>query len=192
MTSTVDVLGSRLQYLDVGDGPPVVFLHGNPTSSYLWRNVLSPVADAGWRCVALDLIGMGGSGKPDLGYRLADHVVFLDGFLDALGLSEVVLVGHDWGAVLAIDFLGRHPELVRGLAFAEGHLHPIDSWEEMDPGGRELFGRLRTPGVGERMVLQDNVFVEQVLPAGVLRELTDEEMDAYRAPFRSPRTAGPC
>ena len=105
-TSTIDVLDSRMSWAEVGDGPPVLFLHGNPTSSFLWRNILGPVADRGWRCLALDLIGMGRSGKPDLGYRLADHVRYLDAFLDALELPPAVLVGHDWGAVLAIDLLG--------------------------------------------------------------------------------------
>jgi haloalkane dehalogenase len=184
--ASADVRGSRLRYVEVGDGPPVLFLHGNPTSSYLWRNVLGPVARHGFRCIALDLIGMGGSGKPAIGYRLADHVAFLDAFLDAMELPPTVVVGHDWGAVLAVDLLSRRPDQVRALAFMEGHLHPIDRWSDMDPGGRELFGALRTPGVGERMVLGDNMFVEQVLPSGMAHHLTDEEWAAYRAPFLRP------
>ena len=183
-TSTVDVLGSRMSWVEVGDGPPVLFLHGNPTSSFLWRNILGPVADRGWRCLALDLIGMGRSGKPDLGYRLADHVRYLDAFLDTLELPPAVLVGHDWGAVLAIDLLGRRPDRATGLAVMEGHLHPVDGWADL--GGGDLFETLRRPGTGERMVLEDNLFVEQVLPAGMAHRLSDGEFAAYREPFLAP------
>jgi haloalkane dehalogenase len=182
----VGVLGSWMRYVDVGDGPPVLFLHGNPTSSFLWRDVVAPVARAGWRCVAVDLIGMGGSGRPDIDYRLVDHVRFLDAFLDAIRLPPAVVVGHDWGAVMAIDLLGRRPDRVRGVAFLEGHLHPVHRWSDLDPGARELFTALRTPDLGEQLVLGDNVVVEQVLPSGVLRTLTPAEMAAYRAPFREP------
>jgi haloalkane dehalogenase len=188
-TSTVAVLDSWMSYRETGDGPPVLFLHGNPTSSFLWRNVLGPVADQGRRCVAVDLIGMGGSGKPALDYRLADHVRYLDAFLDALDLPPAVLVGHDWGAVLAIDLLGRRPDRVRGLAVMEGHLHPFASWDDL--GGGDLFAQLRQPDVGERMVLEDNMFVEQVLPSGMDHQLSDEEFAAYRAPYPDPAHRAP-
>ena len=188
--STVAVLDSSMGYDEIGDGPPVLFLHGNPTSSFLWRNVLGPVAEQGWRCLALDLIGMGASGKPDLDYRFADHVRYLDAFLDALDLPPAILVGHDWGAVLAIDLLGRRPDRVRGLAIMEGHLHPIAQWADMG-GGADLFSALRQPGVGERMVLDDNMFVEQVLPAGMAHRLSDDEFAAYRAPFLKPSHRAP-
>jgi haloalkane dehalogenase len=187
---TVPVLDTWMHWVEVGDGPPVLFLHGNPTSSYLWRNVLGPVAEQGRRCLALDLVGMGGSGKPALDYRLADHVAHLDAFLDAVDLPPAVVVGHDWGAVLAIDLAGRRPDRVRGLAVLEGHLHPIASWSDLDEGGRELFGALRRPGLGELMVLDENVFVEQVLPSGMAHRLTEEEFAAYRALVDwLPRTA---
>jgi len=138
----------------VGAGEPVVFLHGNPTSSHLWRRVLEPVAQAGGRrCLAVDLIGMGRSGKPDIGYRLADHVRYLDAFLERTAPDGVTLVGHDWGGVIALDHARRHPARVRGVAVLESHLRPIPSWDDLDDGGRQLFGGLRTPGVGERMVL---------------------------------------
>ncbi|WP_218617956.1 haloalkane dehalogenase [Cryptosporangium aurantiacum] len=177
------VLDSWLHYSEHGAGPPVLFLHGNPTSSYLWRDVIGPVADAGYRCLALDLIGMGQSGKPDLGYRLVDHLRYVNAFLDALDLDDVTLVGHDWGAVIALDLLRTRPDQIVAVAFCEGHLHPIERWADLDAGGRELFGRLRTPGVGEQLVLEENFFVETVLPSGVLRRLTDDELDAYRAPY---------
>lgn len=176
-----------MYYEEVGSGEPVVFLHGNPTSSYLWRNVFGVVAQGGRRCIAADLIGMGRSGRPELEYRLADHIAYLDGFLAALALDEVTLVGHDWGAVLALDQLRRRPDRVRGVAFLEGHIHPIDRWADFDDGSRELFRRLRDPELAGPLILEQNFFIETVLPAGILRPLTTEELDAYRAPFLDPR-----
>jgi haloalkane dehalogenase len=188
----VAVEGSVLHYVAVGAGEPVVFLHGNPTSSHLWRRVLEPVAQAGGRrCLAVDLIGMGRSGKPDIGYRLADHVRYLDAFLERTAPDGVTLVGHDWGGVIALDHARRHPARVRGVAVLESHLRPIPTWDDLDDGGRQLFGGLRTPGVGERMVFEDNVFVEAILQAGTLRRLTAEDLDAYRAPFTDPATRLP-
>jgi haloalkane dehalogenase len=165
-----------------------VFLHGNPTSSYLWRHVLDQVAPLG-RCLAPDLVGMGDSDKlPGAGpgsYRFVEHRHYLDALLDQLGMHErVVLVGHDWGGVLAMDWARRHPAAVRGIAYLETLVGPV-SWagpNAPDPG---LFGPLRGPE-GERLVLEENVFVEKVLPAGTRRALTAAEMDAYRAPYRQP------
>jgi haloalkane dehalogenase len=183
---TIDVLDSWLHYVETGSGPVVIFLHGNPTSSYLWRNILEPVSKEGWRCVAPDLIGMGKSGRPDVDYRFADHVRYLDAFVKALGVDEFTLVGHDWGAVLALDLVRRHPGQIRGVAFLEGHIHPIACWEDFDEGSRDLFQRLRAPGLAEPLILKENFFIEKVLPSGVLRALTTEELDAYRAPFLDP------
>lgn len=185
---SVIVRGMRMAYRDVGTGPPIVFLHGNPTSSYLWRHILERVAPHG-RCIAPDLIGMGESDKlPDSGpgrYRFAEHRDFLAGLLDALGVREdVVVVGHDWGGVLGIDWARRRPGAVRGIAYLETLTAPV-GWageNAPDPG---LFRPLRS-AEGERLVLQDNVFVEKVLPAGTLRALTEAEMAAYRAPYREP------
>lgn len=182
----MEVRGSWLRYVEVGDGDPVLFLHGNPTSSYLWRNVIGEVARAGRRCIALDLIGMGGSGKPALDYRLVDHLEFVEAFIEALGLSDLTLVGHDWGAVIALDHARRFRDRVRGVAFLEGHLRPINRWSDLDEGSRDLFQRLRTPGIGEQLIIQENFFVEEVLPAGILRTLSQEELDAYRTPYRDP------
>ncbi|MEV6417769.1 haloalkane dehalogenase [Kribbella sp. NPDC051718] len=184
--ATVEVLDSWMYYEEVGSGEPIVFLHGNPTSSYLWRNVLGPVAEYGRRCIAPDLIGMGRSGRPGLEYRLADHIAYLDGFLDALTLDDVILVGHDWGAVLALDQLRRRPDRVRGVAFLEGHIHPINRWADFDEGSRQLFQRLRDPELAGPLILEQNFFIETVLPSGILRTLTAEELDAYRAPFANP------
>lgn len=184
----VEVLGHRMHVRDTGTGPPVVFLHGNPTSSVLWSEV-TPLLSDRFRCVAPDLIGMGASDKlPGTGegrYGLRAHRRFLDALLTALGLDRgLVLVGHDWGGVLAVDHARRHPGRVRGLAHLEAGLVPV-SWADgtgPDPG---LFGALRSPE-GERLVLTENVLVERVLQAGTVRELRADELAAYRQPFEHP------
>ena len=187
---TVAVLDSSMHYRELGVGKPVVFLHGNPTSSYLWRQVMPHVAARG-RCIAPDLIGMGASGKPDIGYRLRDHAAYLDAFLDALGLGHVTLVLHDWGVVLGLHLLARQPGRVRAVAFMEGHLHPIERWSDLGPDSEAMFRALRSPETGPELVLEQNFFVETVLPGGTLRPLTDEEMAAYRTPFPDPASRRP-
>ena len=170
------VLGLRMAYREVGTGDTIVFLHGNPTSSYLWRDVLGRVAHRG-RCVAPDLVGMGASDKlpgsgPD-SYRFVEHRRHLDALLDRIGVHDrVVLVGHDWGGVLAVDWARRHPGAVRGIAYLETLTAPV-SWTSANAPDPALFGPLRGPE-GERLVLDENVFVEKVLPAGTLRRLTDD------------------
>lgn len=178
----VDVHGSRMAYVDEGQGDPILFLHGNPTSSYLWRNVIPHLRGVG-RCIAPDLIGMGRSDKPDLAYRFVDHARYVDGFISALGLSRITFVVHDWGSALGFDWAMRHEKEVRGMAFMEAFLAPLSSWEQFPAEARELFQNFRTPGIAERLVLDQNVFVEQVLPGSVVRALTAEEMAHYRAPF---------
>ena len=156
----VQVHGARMAYVDEGSGDPIVFLHGNPTSSYLWRNVIPHVRSVG-RCIAPDLIGMGRSDKPDIGYRFVDHARYIDGFLEALGLDRITFAVHDWGSALGFDWAMRHESRVRGLAFMEAILGPVPSWEQFSPQGREIFQKLRAPGVGETMVLDHNMFVER-------------------------------
>lgn len=180
-----------MSYVADGVGDPVLFLHGNPTWSFLWRNVIGPVALNGRRCLALDLMGMGRSDKPDIEYRLIDHIAYVDAFIDAVNLDTVTLVGHDWGAVIALHYARRFPDRVNGVAVLEGHIHPIERWDDLDDGARALFSQLRTPGVGEQRILQDNMFIEEILPAGTLRTLTSEEMNAYREPFLLPETRKP-
>ncbi|TCC64619.1 haloalkane dehalogenase [Kribbella pittospori] len=184
----IDVHGVRLAYRSTGSGPPVVFLHGNPTSSYLWRNVLEPVSAVA-RCVALDLAGMGRSAPstadPAERYRFADHRRYVDGFFDTMGLtSGVTLVGHDWGGVLAVDWARRHPGAVRGIAYLETLIAPV-TWDGPNAPAPELFRKLRGPE-GEQLVLEQNVFVETVLPSGILRTLRDDELAVYRAPYEQP------
>nr|6Y9F_A Chain A, Ancestral haloalkane dehalogenase AncHLD3 [synthetic construct] len=189
----VAVLDSTMSYVETGasDGPTVLFLHGNPTSSYIWRNIIPHVAPLG-RCIAPDLIGFGQSGKPDIDYRFFDHVRYLDAFIDALGIQDVVLVAQDWGTALAFHLAARRPDRVRGLAFME-FIRPMPTWDDFHqrPQAREMFKAFRTPGVGEKMILEDNVFVEKVLPGSVLRTLSEEEMAVYRAPFPTPESRKP-
>ncbi|MEU2252000.1 haloalkane dehalogenase [Nocardia xishanensis] len=187
---TVDVLDSFISYTDTGTGAgsvPVVFLHGNPTSSYLWRNVIPHVSDQA-RALAPDLIGMGASGKPDIDYRFVDHARYLDAWFDAVGLDEVVIVGHDWGGALGMDWAARHPGRVRGIALIETFLRPLE-WEELPPLGAELFRKFRS-AEGERMVLEENMFIEFNLPKGVAN-LSQRDHDAYRAPYPTPATRKP-
>jgi haloalkane dehalogenase len=174
------VLDSRMTHTEAGEGGvPVVFLHGNPTSSHLWRNVI-PHVSGGARCLAPDLIGMGGSGKPDSAYRFADHAEYLDAWFDALGLTDVVVVGHDWGGVLAMDLAARRPGLVRGLVLLETFLRPM-TWAEYPAGAVEFFRALRTPGDGERMALEENWFIETALRRTA--NLSDTDLAVYRAPY---------
>ncbi len=182
---TVEVLDSKMTYVDTGDGDPVVFLHGNPTSSYLWRNVIPHLAGQA-RCLAPDLIGMGDSGKaPGGSYRFADHARYLDAWFDAVGLTErVVLVGHDWGSALGFDWACRRPDRVKGVAYMEGIVRPM-TWDEWPEQARNIFQAMRSPA-GEEIVLQKNVFVERVLPASIMRTLTDEEFAVYRRPYLEP------
>ena len=178
----IDVLGSEMAYAEVGDGDPIVFLHGNPTSSYLWRNVIPHVADLG-RCIAPDLIGMGDSDKvPGLEYRFADHRHYLDAFLEAVGVRDAVtLVVHDWGSGLGFDWANRHRETVEGIAYMEAIVRPV-TWDDWPEGSRRIFEAMRSPA-GEAIVLEKNVFVERILPASIIRRLSGEEMNEYRRPF---------
>lgn len=185
------VLDSTIAFREVGDreAPVALFLHGNPTSSYIWRNILPLVAPVA-HCIAPDLIGFGQSGKPNIGYRFADHVRYLDAFLDRAGITSAFLVAHDWGSGLAFHLAARRPEFVRGLAFME-FIRPMPSWNEFHPDQVETFQKFRTPGAGEEMILQANAFVERVLPAATARKLTEEEMAVYRAPFPTPESRRP-
>lgn len=176
------VLDTEMSFVDTGRGAPVVFLHGNPTSSYLWRNVI-PHAAAGARCLAPDLVGMGESGKAGGGsYRFTDHARYLDAWFEALGLArEVTLVMHDWGSALGFHWARRFPDRVRALVYMEAIVRPV-TWAEWPENARPIFQAMRSPA-GEDVVLRKNVFVERILPASVLRGLTEAEMAVYRRPY---------
>jgi len=181
----VAVLDTQMEFVDEGAGDPVVFLHGNPTSSYLWRNVIPHVAAIG-RALAPDLVGMGRSGKmPSGSYRFVDHARYLEAWFAAAGVGErAILVGHDWGGALLFDWARRHARRVQGLVYMETIVRPLE-WEEWPEKARNIFQAMRSPA-GEDLVLQKNVFVERILPASVLRPLSETEMAAYRAPYLEP------
>ena len=184
----IEVLGRAMAYVDAGAGDPIVLLHGNPTSSYLWRNVMPHLVGLG-RCIAPDLIGMGDSDKlaesgPD-SYTFVEHRRYLDVLLDALDVGErVTLVVHDWGSALGFDWANRHRDRVAGIVYMEALVRPVtlDEWPE---AARQVFQAMRS-SAGEAMVLDKNVFVERILPGSILRTLTDAEMDEYRRPFADP------
>ncbi|HSP17679.1 MAG TPA: haloalkane dehalogenase [Thermoanaerobaculia bacterium] len=177
----VAVLDTEMSYVDTGHGDPIVFLHGNPTSSYLWRNII-PYVSAHGRCLAPDLVGMGRSGKsPTEAYRFVDHARYLDAWFEALNLtSNVTLVVHDWGSALGFHRAARYPEQIKAIAYMEAIASPR-RWEDFGEAG-DMFRALRSPK-GEAMILDANFFVEGILPRSVLRKLSDEEMAVYRAPF---------
>lgn len=174
--------GVDISYVDTGSGNPIVFLHGNPTSSYLWRNIIPHLEFSG-RCLAPDLMGMGESGSsPNGSYRFADHSALLDQWFEDMGLtSNVTLVIHDWGSALGFHWAKRHSERVKGLVYMEAIVRPV-TWEEWPDAARQVFQGFRSPA-GEDMVLEKNIFVERVLPGSVLRGLTEEEMEVYRRPY---------
>ena len=184
----VQVQGHSMAYVETGQGDPIVFLHGNPTSSYLWRNII-PHVDGLGRCIAPDLIGMGDSDKLEASgperYRFVEHRMYLDGLLEALGVRQnVVFVIHDWGSALGFDWGNRHRDAVKGLVYMEAIVRPL-AWAEWPEAARRVFQGFRSPA-GEDMVLEQNVFVERVLPGSILRTLTDAEMAEYRRPYLQP------
>ena len=184
----IDVQGKSMAYVEMGKGDPIVFQHGNPTSSYLWRNIMPHLAGQG-RCIAVDLIGMGDSDKldnpgPD-SYRYVEHREYLFAAWQALGVSDrVTLVIHDWGSALGFDWAQQHPDAVLGIAYMEAIVRPV-TWDEWPEAARAVFQGFRS-AAGEAMVLDKNMFVERVLPGSVLRDLTEDEMNVYRRPFLKP------
>lgn len=185
----IEVNGSRIHYVEEGEGDPVLFIHGNPTSSYLWRNIIPHAAPHG-RAIALDLIGMGKSDKPDIGYRFVDQVPYLDGFIEALGLTNITLVIHDWGSALGFHYAHRHPDNVRAIAFMESIVRPM-SWSGFPADFRIGFKMMRTTGLGWLMVSVANVFANKILPDAIVRDLTPVEMAHYRAPYPTAKSRKP-
>jgi haloalkane dehalogenase len=181
----VKVLDSNMAYVDEGSGDPIVFLHGNPTSSYLWRNVIPHVLPYG-RCLAPDLIGMGYSGEnPSGSYRFVDHAKYLDAWFEALGLNEnITLVVHDWGSALGFHWAYRNPSKVKAIVYMEAFVKLV-TWEEWPENARGIFKAMQSPA-GEEIILKKNVFVERILPSSVIRTLTEEEMGEYRRRFTEP------
>ena len=184
----IKVRGKRMAYVEMGSGDPIVFQHGNPTSSYLWRNIMPQLAALG-RCIAVDLIGMGDSDKlEDFGpdrYRYVEHREYLFEAWAKLGITNnVTFVIHDWGSALGFDWSCKHPDRVRGIAYMEGIVCPM-TWDDWPNAARDVFQGFRS-AAGEAMVIEKNIFVERVLPGSVIRTLREEEMAVYRRPYLTP------
>ncbi len=184
----IEVLGRRMAYVEMGSGDAIVLLHGNPTSSFLWRNV-APLLEPAGRCIIPDLIGMGDSDKLDASgpgrYRFVEHREYLDAFFEALGLGDrVTFVIHDWGSALGFDWANRHRDRVKAIAYMEAIVKPV-TWNDWPEAARGIFQGLRSDA-GEGMILQKNVFIENILPASIQRQLSEDEMAEYRRPFSEP------
>jgi len=188
-THYVEVLDSRMAYIEQGSGDPVVFIHGNPTWSYLWRNIVPHLAPNA-RCIAVDLIGMGRSDKPDIAYSFFDHYRYFEAFMDALGLERATLVVHDWGGSIGFNYLRHHPERVRAIAAMEVMLYPL-TWAGFPSQFRLGFRLMRTPGIGWLMLSVANLFVEMVLPMATRRYLSQHEKAYYREPYPTIRSRRP-
>ena len=185
----VEIHGSKIHYIDEGAGDPVLFLHGNPTSSYLWRNIIPYLLPHG-RCIAPDLIGMGKSDKPDLAYRFFDHVKYIDGFINKLNLSNITLVIHDWGSALGFDYAMRHENNIKGIAFMESLVKPM-RWEDFPSDFKMGFKLMRTPRLGWFMISVLNIFITQILPKATIRKLYTEEKAHYAAPYKTVKSRRP-
>ncbi len=189
----IDVSGKQIAYVEMGEGDPIIFQHGNPTSSYLWRNILPQLQSLG-RCIAMDLIGMGDSEKlKDAGsmtYSYATHKKYFDGFLDELGVkNNATLIIHDWGSALGFDWAQNNSEKVKAICYMEGIVQSM-KWEDWNEDARGIFQGFRSPA-GEEMIIEKNLFIEAVLPGSILRKLSDEEMNEYRRPFKDKKTRQP-
>ncbi len=179
----VEIHGSKIHYIDEGTGDPILFLHGNPTSSYLWRNIVPHLTSLA-RCIAPDLIGMGKSDKPNIEYRFFDHLKYMEGFIERMGLKNITFVVHDWGSAIGFHYAMNHESNVKGLAFMEAILAPVESWEMFPKEFVETFKAFRTPEVGWDMIVNKNMFVEQILPGAIVRKLSEKEMNRYREPYQ--------
>ena len=189
----IDVLGKQIAYVEMGEGDPIIFQHGNPTSSYLWRNIMPQLQNLG-RCIAMDLIGMGDSekleDKGNMTYSYDTHKKYFDGFLDAIGVeSNATLVIHDWGSALGFDWANDYPQRVKAICYMEGIVQSME-WEDWNEDAKGIFQGFRSPA-GEEMILEKNLFIEAVLPGSILRKLSDAEMNEYRRPFNDKKSRRP-
>ncbi len=178
----IDILDSKLHYVDEGEGTTFLFLHGNPTSSYLWRNII-PFVTKDHRAVAVDLIGMGKSGKPDISYKMTDQCKYVEAFIKKLDLKNVVLVLHDWGSFIGLKYAMENEKNIKGIVLMEGILRPWDSWETIPTVTRRMFKKFFDPIEGPKVIFDENFFIEKAMPYLTKRKLSKIEMDNYRKPF---------
>jgi haloalkane dehalogenase len=191
---TIDVLGAKMHYIDEGKGQQtILFLHGMPSWSYLWRNVIPHLFQHA-RCIAVDLIGCGRSEQPDIEYSVEDHIRYVEGFIEKMSLKNIIFVAHSWGSTFALHYASQHESNVRGFAFMEPMLMPFATWEEFNPSrpqAAETFKKFRTPEIGWDLIVKQDVFVDRIGESGYLRKLTDTEKKFYREPFEVPRSRLP-
>ena len=183
------VLGSKMHYVEEGKGDPILLVHGNPTSGYLWRNIIPHLKSHG-RVIAVDLIGMGQSGKPDINYRFADHAKYLSAFIDELGLTNTTLVLHDWGGALGLDYAARNSKRIKRIALMEAVVKPA-SWQDTNLIERFIFKQFRGQESGDKLNIDQNYFIEKALPMFVGRKLSEAELSAYRRPYLKPEDRQP-
>src|SRR3990167_2209454 len=173
--------GAKIHYYDEGSGDPILFLHGVPTSAYVWRNIIPTLTPFG-RCIAPDLIGMGKSDKPNIAYRIFDHIHYIDQFIEKLNLKNITLVMHGWGSVIGFDYARRHENNIKSLVFYESHLQPVTNASQLSLPVQQLASLLNRPGASYRAVVNQNYLIDRLLQTTVMRKLTDEEMAHYREP----------
>ncbi|NQW36187.1 MAG: haloalkane dehalogenase [Flavobacteriales bacterium] len=185
----IDINGSQMHYIDEGKGDPILFLHGNPTSSYLWRNVIPHLANKG-RCIAPDLIGMGKSGKPDIGYTFFDHYDYLNAFIEKLDLKNITLIIHDWGSALGFYYAFKHPNNIKGIAFMEAVFKTV-KWNTVPKTMKRHFKMMRLPIIGWLLTSVGNVFIKKLLPGTIIRQLSKAELKVYEAPYLTIKSRKP-
>ncbi len=186
----INVLDSNMHYVEQGQGDPILFIHGIPTSCYLWRNIIPYLSQYG-RCIAVDLIGMGKSDKPDIDYRVTDHIHYIETFINELNLKNLTLVMHGWGSVVGFDYAMRNEHNIKALAFLEAHVRPAKNWEMISLPVQDIASVLNSEDGGYDVIMNSNYYVNKVMPSGVLRQLSDEEMAVYQEPFISPGSTKP-
>jgi haloalkane dehalogenase len=185
----VEIEGHRMHYVEQGTGDPILFLHGNPESSYIWRNII-PIAAKRGRAIAPDLIGFGKSSKPNISHSYFDHMLYVDSFIKALNLKNITFVIHDWGGAFGFDYAVRNPSNVKAIAFHEA-VNCVYTWETFPPIFRDYFRKFRTAEIGWQLICVENVFIEKILTGGIIRKLTEEELNWYRAPFPTVESRRP-
>jgi len=186
----IDILDAQLHYVDEGEGTTFLFLHGNPTSSYLWRNII-PFVSENNRAIAVDLIGMGKSAKPDISYKMSDHCDYINEFIKQMDLQNVILVLHDWGSFIGLKYAMENESNIKGIVLMEGILRPWDSWESIPPVTRRMFKKFFDPVEGPKVIYDQNFFIERALPYLTKRKLSETEMDHYRMPFTESSSRKP-